>query len=38
MGFMIAGDIEGMESIKRELTALATQYDTDIEALKGGEE
>lgn len=38
VGFMIAGDIEGMESIKRELTALATQYDTDVEALKGGEE
>lgn len=36
--FMIAGDTEGMESIKTELTALATQYDTDIEALKGGEE
>lgn len=38
LDFMIAGDIEGMESIKTELTALATQYDTDIEALKGGEE
>lgn len=36
--FMIAGDTEGMESIKGELTALATQYDTDIEALKEGEE
>ena len=36
--FSIAGDTEGMESIKGELTALATQYDTDIEALKGGEE
>ena len=36
--FMIAGDTEGMESIKGELTALATQYDSDIEALKGGEE
>lgn len=36
--FMIAGDTDGMESIKEELTALATQYDTDIEALKGGEE
>lgn len=36
--FMIAGDAEGMESIKGELTALATQYDSDIEALKGGEE
>ena len=36
--FMIAGDTEGMESIKGELTALATQYDTDIEALKEDEE
>lgn len=36
--FMIAGDTEGMESTKGELTALATQYDSDIEALKGGEE
>lgn len=38
LDFMIAGDTEGMESIKGELTSLATQYDTDIEALKGGEE
>lgn len=38
LDFMIAGDTEGMEQIKGELTALATQYDTDIEALKGGEE
>ena len=37
LDFMIAGDTEGMESIKGELTALATQYDTDIEALNGGE-
>lgn len=37
LDFMIAGDTAGMESIKEELTALATQYDTDIEALKGGE-
>lgn len=36
--FSIAGDTEGMESIKGELIALATQYDSDIEALKGGEE
>ena len=36
MEFMIAGNIEGMESIKRELTALATQYDTDIEAFERG--
>lgn len=38
LDFMIAGDSEGMESIKGELTALATQYDSDIETLKGGEE
>ena len=38
LDFMIADDTEGMESIKGELTALATQYDSDIEALKGGEE
>lgn len=38
MDFFIAGDTEGMESINGELTALANQYDTDIEALKGGEE
>ena len=38
LDFTIAGDTEGMESVKGELTALATQYDTDIEALKGGEE
>lgn len=38
LDFMIAGDTEGMESIKTEFTALATQYDSDIEALKGGEE
>lgn len=38
LDFMIAGDTDGMEQIKGELTALATQYDTDIEALKGGEE
>lgn len=38
LDFMIAGDAEGMEQIKGELTALATQYDSDIEALKGGEE
>lgn len=38
LDFMIAGDTEGIESIKGELTALANQYDTDIEALKGGEE
>lgn len=38
LDFMIAEDTEGMESIKAELTALVTQYDSDIEALKGGEE
>lgn len=38
LDFMIADDTEGMESIKEELTALSTQYDADIEALKGGEE
>ena len=38
LDFMIAGDTAGMESIKEELIALANQYDTDIEALKGGEE
>ena len=38
LDFTIAGDTEGMESVKGELTALATQYDSDIEALKGGEE
>ncbi len=38
MDFFIAGDTDGMEQIKGELIALATQYDTDIETLKGGEE
>ena len=38
LDFTIAGDTAGTESIKGELTALANQYDTDIEALKGGEE
>lgn len=38
LDFMIAGDTEGMESIKEELTSLSAQYDSDIEALKGGEE
>ena len=36
--FSIADNTAGMEAIKQELTALAAQYDTDIEALKGGEE
>lgn len=35
--FMIAGNTAGMEAIKQELADLTTQYDTDIEALKGGE-
>ena len=35
--FSIAGDTEGMESIKQELADLAGQYDTDIAVLKGGE-
>ncbi len=38
LDFMIAGDAQGMESIKEELTSLSNQYDSDIEALKGGEE
>lgn len=38
LDFMLAGDTEGMESIKAELEALTAQYDSDIEALKGGEE
>lgn len=38
MDFLIAGDTEGMESVKEELAALAEQYDHDLEALKGGEE
>lgn len=38
LDFMIIGDTEGMEVIKQELADLATQYDSDIEALKGGEE
>lgn len=36
--FMVTGNTAGMESIKQELADLATQYDTDIEALKGDEE
>ena len=35
--FSIAEDTDGMEAIKQELADLTTQYDTDIEALKGGE-
>ena len=35
--FSITEDTEGMEAIKQELADLTTQYDTDIEALKGGE-
>ena len=36
--FSITGNTAGMEAIKQELADLAGQYDTDIEALKGGEE
>lgn len=35
--FSIAENTEGMEAIKQELADLTTQYDTDLEALKGGE-
>ena len=35
--FSIAEDTEGMEAIKQELADLTTKYDTDLEALKGGE-
>ena len=35
--FSIAGNTEGMKSIKAELEALNKQYDNDLEALKGGE-
>ena len=34
LDFMIAGDTEGMESIKGELTAFATQYNNYIEEVK----
>ena len=37
LDFMIAGNTAGMEAIKQELADLTTQYDTDLEALKGGE-
>ena len=37
LDFMIAGDTEGMESIKQELADLAGQYDADLAVLKGGE-
>ena len=37
LDFMIAGDTEGMESIKQELADLAGQYDADLATLKGGE-
>lgn len=36
--FLIAGDTEGMESVKAELDALAEQYDSDLAALKGDDE
>lgn len=35
--FSIAGNNEGMESIKVEIDNLNKQYDTDLEALKGSE-
>ena len=35
--FSIAGNTEGMKSIKAELEALNKQYDNDLEALKCGE-
>ena len=35
--FSIAGNTACMEAIKQELADLTTQYDTDLEALKGGE-
>ena len=35
--FSINDNTAGMEAIKQELADLTTQYDTDIEALKGGE-
>lgn len=37
MEFMIAGNTDGMESIKQELADLAGQYDADLAVLKGGE-
>ena len=37
VGFMIAGNVDGMEAIKQELADLAGQYDTDLAVLKGGE-
>ena len=38
VAFMIDGDTDGMESIKEELEALATQYDTDLTALEAEED
>lgn len=38
LDFMLAGDTEGMAEMKAEMESLATQYDSDLEALKGGEE
>lgn len=37
LDFMIAGDTEGMESIKQELADLAGQYDVNLAELKSGE-
>lgn len=36
--FMIAGDTDGMESIKEELESLAVQYDTDLAELEAESE
>lgn len=36
--FMIDGDTDGMESIKEELEALATQYDSDLSTLEAEED
>lgn len=35
--FSIAGDTEGMASIKQELSDLAAQYDADLAEIEGGE-
>ena len=35
--FSIAGNSEGMKSIKVEIDNLNKQYDAELEALKGGE-
>lgn len=35
--FSIAGDTEGMASIKQELSDLTAQYDADLAEIEGGE-